>query len=40
MSNRSSHFVRRLQTLPSVLAGVSGSKRLLALAAVLSPCWP
>ena len=36
MSNRSSHFARRLQTLPSALAGVSGSRRLLALAAVLS----
>ena len=36
MSNRSSHFVHGLQTLPSVLAGVSGSRRLLALAAVLA----
>ena len=36
MSNRSSHFVRRFQTLPSALAGVSGSRRLLALAAVLA----
>ena len=35
MSNRSFHFVRRLQTLPSALAGVSGSGRLLALAAAL-----
>ena len=36
MSNRSSHFVHRLQTLPSTLAGVSLSRRLLALAAVLA----
>ena len=36
MSNRSSHFVRRFQTLPSALAGVSGSRKLLALAAVLA----
>ena len=36
MSNRSSHFVRRFRTLPSALAGVSGSRRLLALAAVLA----
>ena len=36
MSNRSSHFVRRLQTLPSALAGASGPKRLLALAVVLA----
>ena len=36
MSNRSSHFVHRLQALPSALAGVSGSRRLLALAAVLA----
>ena len=36
MSNRSSHFVRRFQTLPSALAGVSGARRLLALAAVLA----
>ena len=36
MSNRSSHFVHRLQALPSALAGVSGSGRLLALAAVLA----
>ena len=36
MSNRSSHFVHRLQTLPSALAGVSGPRRLLALAAVLA----
>ena len=36
MSNRSSHFVHRLQTLPSTLAGVSGSRKLLALAAVLA----
>ena len=31
MSNRSSHFMRRVQTPPSVPAGVSGSRRLLAL---------
>ena len=36
MSNRSSHFVRRFQTLRSALTGVSGSRRLLALAAVLA----
>ena len=36
MSNRSFHFVRRLQTLPSALAGVSGPRRLLTLAAVLA----
>ena len=36
MSNRSSHFVRRFQTLPAALGGVSGSRRLLALAAVLA----
>ena len=36
MSNRSSHFVHRLQTLPSALAGVSGPRRLLTLAAVLA----
>ena len=36
MSNRSSHFAHRFQTLPSALAGVSGSRRLLALAAVLA----
>ena len=36
MSGRSSHLVPRLQTLPSALAGVSGSRRLLALAAVLA----
>ena len=36
MSNRSSHFANRLQTLPSALAAVSGSRRLLALAAVLA----
>ena len=36
MSNRSSHFVHRLQTLPSALMGASGSGRLLALAAVLA----
>ena len=31
MSNRSFHFVRRFQTLPSAPAHVSGSSRLLAL---------
>ena len=31
MSNRSSHFVHRLQALPSTLAGVSRSRTLLAL---------
>ena len=31
MSNRSSHFVRRFQTLPSVPAGVSRSRTLPAL---------
>ena len=36
MSKRSSHFVHRFQTLPSALAGLSGSRRLLALAAVLA----
>ena len=36
MSDRSSHFVHRLQTLPSALAGVSGPRRLLTLAAVLA----
>ena len=36
MSNRSSHFANRFQTPPSALAGVSGSRRLLALAAVLA----
>ena len=36
MSNRSSHFVHRLQSLPSTLAGVSGARRLLALPAVLA----
>ena len=36
MSNRRSHFVHRFQTLPSALAGVSVSRRLLALAAVLA----
>ena len=36
MSDRSSHFVHRLQTLPSALAGVPVSRRLLALAAVLA----
>ena len=36
MSNRSSHFVHRFQTLPSALAGVSGPRRLLALAVVLA----
>ena len=36
MSNRSSHFANRFQTLPSALAAVSGSRRLLALAAVLA----
>ena len=36
MSNRSSHFVHRLQTLPSALAGVPGSRRLLALAVVFA----
>ena len=30
MSNRRSRFVSRFQTLPSALAGVSGSGRLLA----------
>ena len=35
MSNRSSHFAHRFQTLPSALAGVPGSRRLLALAVVL-----
>ena len=36
MSNRSSHLAHRFQTLPSALAGVPGSRRLLALAAVLA----
>ena len=36
MSNRSSRFVHPLQTLPSALAGMSGSGRLLALAAVFA----
>ena len=36
MSNRSSHFAHRFQTLPSALAGVPGSRRLLALAVVLA----
>ena len=36
MSSPRSHFVHRLQTLPSALAGVSVSRRLLALAAVLA----
>ena len=36
MSNRSPHFVHRLQTLPSALAGVPGSRRLLALAVVFA----
>ena len=36
MSNRSSHFVHRLQTLPSALAGVPFARRLLALATVLA----
>ena len=36
MSNRSSHFVHRLQALPAALGGVSGSRRLLLLAAVLA----
>ena len=36
MSNRSFHFAHRFQTLPSALAGVSGSRRLLALAVVLA----
>ena len=36
MSKRRSHFVRRFQTLPSALAGMSGSGRLLVLAAVLA----
>ena len=40
MSNRRSHFVHRLQTLLSALAGVSGSRRLLALAAVLALLAP
>ena len=31
MSNRKSHFVNRFQTLPSALAGLSGSRKLLAL---------
>ena len=35
MSKRRSHFVHRFQTLPSALAGVPGSRRLLALAAVV-----
>ena len=36
MSNRRSHLVHRLQTLPSALAGVSVPRKLLALAAVLA----
>ena len=36
MSNRSSHFVHGLRALPSALAGVPDSRRLLALAAVLA----
>ena len=36
MSNRSSHFVHRFQTLTSALAGASGPRRLVALAAVLA----
>ena len=36
MSNRSSHFARRFRALPSALAGVPDSRRLLALAAVLA----
>ena len=35
MSNRSSHFAHRFQTLPSALAGVPSARRLLALAVVL-----
>ena len=36
MSNRSSHLAHRFQTLPSALAAVPGSRRLLALAVVLA----
>ena len=40
MSNRSSHFAHRFQTLPSALAGVPGSRRLLALQPTAAQAQP